>query len=331
MTASLRATATLALRSPLRLASLIPQAFSADHFGTRVSSTLAASNRYVRSMASPHFEISAGPVDLSGGMTSGRQPDIGADTSRSLEACRIVDCRLKAKCGDRTDTRRGHELADLHIMTGQLQNLTVEITDLLLDGLARREQRPDRSDQLGPILNLALALFLTSLAREDRGADDGAGGRREVGGGARRQYRFNNSVEGLLALALFLTSLAREDRGADDGAGGRREVGGGARRQYRFNNSVEGLLALALFLTSLAREDRGADDGAGGRREVGGGARRQYRFNNSVEGLLALALFLTSLAREDRGADDGAGGRREVGVARDGNTDSTTQLRGCSR
>src|SRR5438034_10987262 len=57
MTASLRATATLALRSPFRLASLIPQAFSADHFGTRVSSTLAASNRYVRSMASPHLEI----------------------------------------------------------------------------------------------------------------------------------------------------------------------------------------------------------------------------------------------------------------------------------
>src|SRR5262252_2692866 len=57
MTASLRATATLAFRSPVRLASLIPQAFSADHFGTRVSSTLAASNRYVRSMASPHFEI----------------------------------------------------------------------------------------------------------------------------------------------------------------------------------------------------------------------------------------------------------------------------------
>ncbi len=41
----LRATATLAFRSPLRLASLIPQAFSADHFGTRVSSTPAASKR----------------------------------------------------------------------------------------------------------------------------------------------------------------------------------------------------------------------------------------------------------------------------------------------
>jgi hypothetical protein len=38
MTASLRATATVAFRSPLRLASLIPHAFSADHFGTRVSS-----------------------------------------------------------------------------------------------------------------------------------------------------------------------------------------------------------------------------------------------------------------------------------------------------
>jgi hypothetical protein len=39
MTASLRATATLALRSPFRLASLMPQAFSADHLGTRVSNT----------------------------------------------------------------------------------------------------------------------------------------------------------------------------------------------------------------------------------------------------------------------------------------------------
>ena len=28
-----------------------------DHFGTRVSSTPAASNKYMRSMASPHFEI----------------------------------------------------------------------------------------------------------------------------------------------------------------------------------------------------------------------------------------------------------------------------------
>jgi hypothetical protein len=34
-------------------------------------------------------------------------------------------------------------------MTRQLQNLTVEIANLLLDGLARGKQRPDRSNQ-GP-------------------------------------------------------------------------------------------------------------------------------------------------------------------------------------
>jgi hypothetical protein len=43
MTASLRATATLALRMPMRLATRMPQAFSADHFWTRVSNTPAAS------------------------------------------------------------------------------------------------------------------------------------------------------------------------------------------------------------------------------------------------------------------------------------------------
>jgi hypothetical protein len=35
----------LGLAGPLRLASLTPQAFTADHFGTRVSRTPAASNR----------------------------------------------------------------------------------------------------------------------------------------------------------------------------------------------------------------------------------------------------------------------------------------------
>ena len=40
MTASFRATATLALRSPLRFARRMPQALSTDHFATRVSSTL---------------------------------------------------------------------------------------------------------------------------------------------------------------------------------------------------------------------------------------------------------------------------------------------------
>lgn len=55
ITASLRATATLALRSPLRLASLI----SATHFGTRVSNTLAATLLHLRSV----HEISSARLD----------------------------------------------------------------------------------------------------------------------------------------------------------------------------------------------------------------------------------------------------------------------------
>ena len=80
-------------------------------------------------------------------MASGCQSDIGADTSRSLEACRIVDRRLEAERGNRADTRHGHKPADLHIATRQRQNLTVEIADLLLDGLARDKQWPDRGNR----------------------------------------------------------------------------------------------------------------------------------------------------------------------------------------
>ena len=43
MTASLRASATIALRWPRRLATCMAQAFNQDHFVTRVSSTCAAS------------------------------------------------------------------------------------------------------------------------------------------------------------------------------------------------------------------------------------------------------------------------------------------------
>src|SRR6476659_709506 len=96
---------------------------------------------------------SAGPIDFPGGMASSRQSDIGPDTSRSLEARRIVDRRPEAACGDWADTRYGHKPAVLHIMTCQLVNLTVEIVDLLLDGLARLKQRPHCSNQLGTILD----------------------------------------------------------------------------------------------------------------------------------------------------------------------------------
>src|SRR6516225_610802 len=50
-------------------------------------------------------------------MASGRQSDIGANTSRSLEAGRIVDRSLEAECGDWTDTWHGHEPSDLRFRT----------------------------------------------------------------------------------------------------------------------------------------------------------------------------------------------------------------------
>src|SRR6266446_4385940 len=86
-------------------------------------------------------------------MASGRQSDISADTSRSLKAGRIVDRRLEAERSDRTDTRHGHEPSDLRIITCQLENLTIEIVGLLLDGLTCLEQRPNHSHQLGTILD----------------------------------------------------------------------------------------------------------------------------------------------------------------------------------
>ena len=42
-------------------------------------------------------------------------------------------------------------------MTRQLVNLTVEIADLSLDGLARVKQRPDRSHQFGTTLDQLLS------------------------------------------------------------------------------------------------------------------------------------------------------------------------------
>src|SRR6201999_2730922 len=47
----------LGLAEPVALGEPCPQAFTADHFGTRVSRTPAASNRSLRSIASPNFEM----------------------------------------------------------------------------------------------------------------------------------------------------------------------------------------------------------------------------------------------------------------------------------
>src|ERR1700742_3776136 len=57
ITASLRATATLARRMPMRAARARPHTFSLHSFGWRVNDTLAAANRYGLSRPLPRFEI----------------------------------------------------------------------------------------------------------------------------------------------------------------------------------------------------------------------------------------------------------------------------------
>ena len=56
-------------------------------------------------------------------------------------------------------------------MTRQLVNLTIEIVDLLLDGLARLEQRPDRSHRFGTIFDQPLGAHGEDI---ELGAADGA-------------------------------------------------------------------------------------------------------------------------------------------------------------
>jgi hypothetical protein len=60
---------------------------------------------------------------------------------------------FKQSAEDRADTRHGHEPVDLRVITCQLQNLTIEIVGLLLDGLTCLEQRSHHSDQLRTILD----------------------------------------------------------------------------------------------------------------------------------------------------------------------------------
>ena len=64
--------------------------------------------------------------------------------------------RHRPGSGDRTDTRHGHKSADLRVTAHQLHNLAVKIADLLLDGIARLEQRSDRSYHLGAPLGQLL-------------------------------------------------------------------------------------------------------------------------------------------------------------------------------
>src|SRR3978361_2583244 len=98
-------------------------------------------------------------------MASTGQSDISTYASRSREPCRIVNRCLEGERCDRAHTRHGHEPADLRITASQFCNLTVKLPDLLLDGIARFEQRPDCSHQLRTILDQLLGSSNGNLER----------------------------------------------------------------------------------------------------------------------------------------------------------------------
>src|SRR6478735_9744021 len=89
-------------------------------------------------------------------MASAGQPDVSTYASRAGKPSRIVNRCLEGERGDRTDPRHRHKPADLCIMASQLHNLAVKLADLLPDGIARFEQRSNRSYQLGTTLDQLL-------------------------------------------------------------------------------------------------------------------------------------------------------------------------------
>src|SRR6476469_10646793 len=89
-------------------------------------------------------------------MASAGQPNVGTYASRSRKPCRIVNRCLEGERGDRTDPRHRHKPADLCIMASQFHDLAVKLADLMPDGIARFEQRPDRSCQLRTVLDQLL-------------------------------------------------------------------------------------------------------------------------------------------------------------------------------
>jgi hypothetical protein len=88
-------------------------------------------------MASPHLEI---------------RPD----QSTSPEAWRLLVNPTWAPTLLDRENRAGSSPADLRFTARQLHNLTVELTDLPLDGGASLQQRPDRSHQLRTIFDQLL-------------------------------------------------------------------------------------------------------------------------------------------------------------------------------
>src|ERR1700730_1015841 len=106
ITASLRATATVARRKPRRLAIAVPQAFSADHRVTRVSRECAAKNSASRASRSPLLLIAPLRSISPEAYLRGVKPRYGP-TSRDRAKRRIVDRGCESQRSHCTDTWHG--------------------------------------------------------------------------------------------------------------------------------------------------------------------------------------------------------------------------------
>src|SRR6266516_21725 len=98
------------------------------------------------------FRDSARPVDLAGCVSSGRQSDVGSDTSRLLEARGVIDRRKEAKSRDWADAGCCHKPSHLSIIARQPHHLAVEVRNLPPDSLACLEQRLYRGSEFWPSL-----------------------------------------------------------------------------------------------------------------------------------------------------------------------------------
>jgi hypothetical protein len=119
-------------------------------------------------------------IGLAGGVSPGRQSDIGSDAPRPLEAGGVIDRRKEAKSRDCADARCCHEPSYLSIVARQPQHLAIEVGNLPLDSLARLQQRLDRAGEFWPILGqlrgtqgklsrgCLLSLGLSSVSPQER-------------------------------------------------------------------------------------------------------------------------------------------------------------------
>ena len=123
MTASFRATATLALLRLLRLATRMPQALKGRPFRDARQKHVGSLVQIASQQSVAAFRDAAGAVDFAGCVSSRGQSHVGTDIARFVEPRWIIDCREIAKCSDRSDAWHRHEAAHVRLVACQIHDL----------------------------------------------------------------------------------------------------------------------------------------------------------------------------------------------------------------